>query len=155
MSAKVIVVYDSKYGNTKLVAETIAEGMREVEGIETVVSEVKEVDLKKIPDYDVILVGSPTHIGGPTWGVKRFIGKLGKLPLEGKSFAAFGTYLLGKSFEQATKKLEKRIRDKVPGAKLAAPGLSIRVKGMKGPISEGELPKCREFGKKIATQIKA
>jgi len=28
MSAKVIVVYESKYGNTKLVAEAIVEGMR-------------------------------------------------------------------------------------------------------------------------------
>ncbi len=155
MSAKVIVVYESKYGNTKLVAETIAEGMREVEGTEADVSEVKRVDLSKVPDYDAILVGSPTHIGEPTRGIKKFIGKLGKLPLEGKFFAAFGTYLLGKSFEQATKKLEKRIRDKVPGAKLAAPGLSIKVQGMKGPISEGELPKCKEFGNKIATQMKA
>jgi len=155
MSAKVIVVYESKYGNAKLVAETIAEGMREVEGIEAVVSQVKEVDLSNIPDYDAILVGSPTHIGEPTGGIKKFIGKLGKLPLEGKSFAVFDTYLLGKSFEQATKKLEKRIRDKVPGAKLAAPGLSIRVDGTKGPISEGELPKCKEFGTRIATQMKA
>jgi len=155
MSARVIIVYESKYGNTKLVAETIAEGMREVEGVETVVSEVKEVDLKKIPDYDAILLGSPTHIGEPTRGIKKFIDKLGKLPLEGKFFAAFGTYLLGKSFEQATKKLEKRISEKVPGSKLAAPGLSIRVEGMKGPISEGELPKCKEFGNKIATQLKA
>ncbi len=155
MAARVIVIYESKYGNTKLVAETIAEGMREVEGTEADVSEVKRVDLSKVPDYDAILVGSPTHIGGPTWGVKRFIGKLGKLPLEGKFFAAFNTYLLDKSFEQATKKLEKRIRDKVPGAKLAAPGLSIKVDGMKGPISEGEFHKCKEFGNKIATQIKA
>jgi len=155
MSAKVIVVYESKYGNAKLVAETIAEGMREVEGIEAVVSQVKEVALSKIPDYDAILVGSPCHIGGPTGGIKKFIGNLGKLPLEGKSFAVFDTYLLGKSFEQATKKLEARIRDKVPGAKLAAPGLSIRVDGKKGPISEGELPKCKEFGTRIATQMKA
>lgn len=154
MSAKVIVVYESKYGNAKLVAETIVEGMREVEGIEVVVSEVKEVDFSRIPDYDVILVGSPNHIGGPTWGIKRFIDKLGKLPLEGKMFAVFDTYL-GKDFEKAVKKMESRISEKVPGAKLAAPGLSIRVQGMKGPISEGELPSCREFGKKIATQIKA
>jgi len=154
MSAKVIVVYESKYGNTKLVAETIAEGMREIEGVETVVSDVKEVDLGKIPDYDAILLGSRNHIGGPTWGIKKFIGKLGKLPLEGKLFAAFDTYL-GKSFQQAMKKMEKRISDKVSGSKLAAPGLSIRVDGMKGPISEGELPKCKEFGNKIATQMKA
>ncbi len=154
MSAKVIVVYDSKYGNTKLVAETIAAGMREVEGTETVVSRVKEVDLRRIPDYDAILLGSPNHIGGPTWGIKRFIGRLGKLPLKGKMFAVFDTYL-GKEFEKAVKKMESRIREKVPGLKMAAPGLSIRVKGMKGPISEGELPKCREFGKRIAAQMKA
>ena len=154
MSAKVIVVYESKYGNTRLVAEKIAGGMREVEGIETVVSEVKEVDLGKIPDYDAILLGSPNHWGGPTRGIKKFIGKLGKFPLEGKLFAAFDTYL-AKTSHQAMKKMEKRISDKVPGAKLAAPGLSIGVDGMKGPISEGELPKCKEFGKKMASQLKA
>ena len=154
MAAKVIVVYESRYGNTKLVAETIAEGLREVEGIETHVSEVKQVDLSKVPDYDAILVGSPNHIGRPTGGVSKFIDKLGKLPLGGKLFAAFDTYL-GKDSEKVTRKLEKRISDKVPGAKLAAPGLSIRVDGMKGPISEGELPKCKEFGKKIASQVKA
>ncbi|MBA7502720.1 NAD(P)H dehydrogenase (quinone) [subsurface metagenome] len=154
MSAKVIVVYDSKYGNTKLVAETIAAGTRQVEGMETVVSGVKEVDLNRIPDYDVILVGSPNHIGGPTRGIKKFIDKLGKLPLEGKMFAVFDTYL-GKDFEKVVKKMERRISEKIPGLKPVAPGLSIRVEGMKGPISEGELPKCREFGKKIATQIKA
>lgn len=155
MAARVIAIYESKYGNTKLVGETIAEGMREVEGTEAVVSEVKEVDLSKISDYDAILVGSPTHIGGPTRGIKQFIDKLGKLPLKGKLFAAFGTYLVGKDFQKAVKKMEKRISQKVPGAKLAAPGLSIRVQGMKGPISEGELPKCKEFGNKIATQLKA
>jgi flavodoxin len=154
MAARVIVVYESKYGNTKLVAQTIAEAMGELQGVETVVSEVKELDLAKIPDYDAVLVGSPNHMGGPTGGVKKFIDKLGKLHLEGKLFAAFDTYG-GKDFEKATKKLEKTISEKVPGSKLSAPGLSIRVEGMKGPISEGELPRCKEFGKRIATQLKA
>jgi menaquinone-dependent protoporphyrinogen IX oxidase len=58
---KVIVVYESKYGNTKLLAETIAGRMTEVEGMEAVVSEGKEVDLGKVPDYDAILVGPPNH----------------------------------------------------------------------------------------------
>jgi len=151
--AKVIVVYESKYGNTKLVAETIVEGMREAEGIETVLSELKEVDLNKIPDYDVILIGSPNHFGGPTRGVKKFIDKLDKLPLNGKLFAVFDTYL-EKDFEKAVNKMEKRINEKVPGLKQIAPGLSIKVQGIKGPILEAELPKCKEFGNKIATQIK-
>lgn len=38
--------------------------------------------------------------------------------------------------------------------KQIAPGLSVRVKGMKGSLVEGELPKCREFGKRIANQLK-
>ena len=150
---KVIVAYESKYGNTRLVAEAIIEGMREVEGIETVLSELKEADLNKVPDYDAILIGSPNHWGGSTRGVRNFIDKLGKLNLEGKLFAVFDT-CLGKDFEKAVKKMEKRINEKVPGMKQIAPGLSIRVQGMKGPILEEELPKCKEFGSKIATQIK-
>ena len=151
--AKVIVAYESKYGNTKLVAEAIIEGMRESEGIETVLKELKEVDLDQISDYDVILIGSPNHWGGPTRGAKKFIDKLGKIPLEGKLFAVFDT-CLGNDFEKAVKKMEKRINEKVPGLEQIAPGLSIRVEGMKGPILEADLPKCKEFGNKIATQIK-
>jgi menaquinone-dependent protoporphyrinogen IX oxidase len=60
---KVFVVYDTKYGNTKLAAETIVEGMREVEGIETAMSDVEEIDLEKVTDYDAILIGSPNHWG--------------------------------------------------------------------------------------------
>jgi len=151
--AKVIVVYESKYGNTKLVAETIIEGIRQVEGMEAVLHEVKEVDLHQIPSYDAILIGPPNHIGEPTRGVKKFIDKLGKLGLEGKLFAVFDTYL-GKDFEKAVKKMEKRINEKVPGLKIISPGLSIKVQEMKGPVVEGELPKCKEFGTKIATQMK-
>jgi flavorubredoxin len=154
MMVKVIVVYESKYGNTKRIAEAIIEGMNEVGGLEASLSELKEVDLKKVPDYDAILIGSPNHMGGPTRGIKGFIDKLGKLQLKEKMFATFDTYL-GKDFEKAVKKIEKQINEKVPRLKQIAPGLSIKVQGMKGPILEGELPKCREFGKKIATQLKS
>ena len=81
--AKVIVVYESKYSNTKLVAETITKGMSKVERIEVVIKELKEVDPNKITDYDAILIGSPNHYGGPTEGVKEFIDRLGKLHLKG------------------------------------------------------------------------
>ncbi|UCC58320.1 MAG: flavodoxin domain-containing protein, partial [Candidatus Bathyarchaeum sp.] len=78
---KVFVVYDTKYGNTKLVAETIVEGMREVGEIETAISDVEEVDLERVADYDAILIGSPNHWGGPVRGIKKLIDKLGKLDL--------------------------------------------------------------------------
>ncbi|MBS7643227.1 FprA family A-type flavoprotein [Candidatus Bathyarchaeota archaeon] len=151
--AKVIVIYESKYGNTKLVAEKIIEGMKRVKGVETVLCEVREVDLHQIPSYDAILIGSPNHIGGPTRSIKKFIDKLGKLNLDEKWFAVFDTYL-GKDFEKAVKKMEDEISEKAPGMKKIVPGLSIRVQGIKGPIVEGELSKCNEFGEKIATILK-
>jgi len=49
--------------------------------------------------------------------------------------------------------MEKRIGKKVPALKLITSGLSIKVDGTKGPITDGELPKCKDFGKKIATQL--
>jgi flavorubredoxin len=150
---KVFVVYDTKYGNTKLVAEKIVEGIREVEGIETAISDVEEVDLEKVAGYDAILIGSPNHMGGPVRGINKLVDKLGKLDLKAKWVAVFDTYL-GGDFEKAVKKMEKRISEKVPGLKLITSGLSIRVDGMKGPVTDGEFPKCEEFGKKIANQLK-
>lgn len=71
------------------------------------------------------------------------------IELEEKRGAVFDTYI-GRDFNKTVRKMEKRINEKVPGLNLITPGLSIKVKGMKGPIVEGELPKCREFGNKIA-----
>jgi len=151
--AKAIVVYESKYGNTKLVAETIVEGMNQVSGIKTTLAELNDVDLTQIDGFDAILVGSPNHMGGATRSIRKFIDKLGKLNLQSKQGAVFDTYL-AKDLEKAVKKMERQIGEKVPGLTLVAPGLSIRVDGMKGPITDGELPKCKEFGVKIATQMK-
>ena len=151
--AKVIITYESKYGNTKLVAETIAEGMREVPGVETVLSELSEVELDKLIDYDAILIGSPNHMGSATRSIRKFIDKIGKLNLEGKLTAVFDT-CIARDFEKAVKKMEKQIGEKVCGLKPVVPGLSIKVEGMKGPVAEGELPRCKDFGVKIATRLK-
>ncbi len=75
--------------------------------------------------------------------------------MKAKWVAVFDTNLGGPDFEKSVKKMEKRISEKVPGLKLIVPGLSIKVGGMKGPIVEGELPKCKDFGNKIANQLKS
>lgn len=151
---KVVVVYQSKYGNTKRVAEAIVEGVRESEEIEVVLCEVEEMDFGKITHYHLILIGSPNHIGGPTRSVSKFIDNLGKLNLKGKQIAVFDTYI-GRYFEKAVKKMEKRISEKAPELKLISPGLSIKVGGIKGPVLDEELPRCKDFGRKIVTQINA
>lgn len=150
----VIVIYATKFGNTKLVAEKIAEGMSEAEGIETTVRDVKEVDFEEIIDYDAILIGSPAHFRGPVGGIKKLIDKLGKLDLKAKQAAVFDTYWWGKDFENAMKKMEARIREKVSGLKLITSDLSIRVDGIKGPVTNGEFHKCKDFGKKLANHLR-
>jgi menaquinone-dependent protoporphyrinogen IX oxidase len=78
---------------TRLVAEKIVEGMREVEGIETAISDVKEVNLEKVADSDLILIGSPNHVGRPARGIEAFIDKLGKLDLKTKWVGVFDTHM--------------------------------------------------------------
>jgi flavodoxin len=150
----VIIIFDTKYGNTKLVAEKIAEGINEVAGFETAIRDVQKIDLNEISNYDAILIGSPNHIGGPVRGIKKLIDKLGKLNLKAKRVAFFDTQLGGNQFEKAVKKMEKRKNEKASGLELITPGLSIKVKGMKGPIAEEGLQKCIDFGKNIANLLK-
>jgi flavodoxin len=149
---KTIVIYESVFGNTKRAAEAIIEGMKEA-GAEATLSTPKELDPNQLSDFDAIIIGSPNHMGGATRGIKKFIDQLGKLKLGGKLVTVFDTYA-GGEYEKAVKKMEKQLSEKAPGLKLTSPGLSIRVEGVRGPLSEGELPKCNEFGTIIANQIK-
>jgi flavorubredoxin len=149
----VLVAYDTKYGNTKRVAEAIAQGLQAAREIKATVVDIKDVDLGSIPTFDAFLVGSPNHIGGPTRPFKGFIERLGKHRLEGRSIAVFDTYF-GKDFQKAVKKMEERVRKEVPSLTLITPGLSIKVVETKGPIADGELPKCEEFGKRFAAQLR-
>jgi menaquinone-dependent protoporphyrinogen IX oxidase len=153
---KVFVVYDSKYGNTKLVAEKIVEGIKEAEGIETAISYVKEVSAEKLGGYDAVVIGAPNHMGNPSRTISKFVDKLAKLDLGTKQVAVFDTYFVRqKNFEKAMKKLEKQISEKLPKWKLITHGLSIKVNSVYGPIADGELPKCVDFGRKIAQQLKS
>jgi flavodoxin len=150
--AKAMIIYDSKYGNTRLVAETIAEAMEEVPEVEATVRDIRAVDLTQVTDSDAILIGSPNHIGKATRRIRKFIDSLGQADLKGKLAAVFDTYV-GGDFEKAMKKMEKQIAENAPDLKLVTPGLSIRVTGMKGPVAEEELPKCRELGSRVASEI--
>ena len=150
----VFIVYDSKYGNTKLAAKNILEGIREVKGIEAAIDYVKEVDIRKIAGFDAIILGGPNHMGKPSRTIKKFVNRLAKLDLKSKNVAVFGTYS-GKirTVDRAVKKLLKIVEKKLPNLNLLSPGLSIRVSGIRGPIVEGELSKCIDFGKKLASQL--
>ena len=152
--ARAIIIYESKYGNTRLMAEKIAEGIRQASGVEAEVRELKEINPDGLTEFDAIVIGSPNHMGNATRSIRKFIDELGKINLRGKLAAVFDTYM-GKDFEKAVKKMEKQMGEKAPSLSLAAPGLSVRVEGMKGPITEGELPRCQDFGITIGNRLKS
>ena len=146
---KVIIIYDTKHGNTKQVAELISEGLDFVEGNDITLRNVEEFEVNKEETYDLILIGSPNHLGKPTKPIKKLIQDLPNSSLKAKSFAVFDTYMF-KDYEKVVKKMEKRINELIPSLNKISSGLSIRVAKTKGPILEEEIPKCKEFGIKLA-----
>ena len=152
---KVLIVYDSKYGNTRRAGESILEGIRESEGFETSIGYVNELDIGKSVNFDAIVLGAPNHMGRPSQTTKKFVNRLAEFDLKAKNVAVFGTYSgRVRTVDRAVKKLEKIVEKKLPNLKLISPSLSIRVNGIPGPLVEGELPKCKDFGRTIANQLK-
>jgi flavorubredoxin len=151
---KVFILYDSKYGNTKTVAENILEDLKQVEDIEVDISYIKNIDPHNITSYDALILGAPNHMASPSRAMKSFIEKLAKLNVNAKSVAVFGTYS-GRTrlTDRAVKKMEKIVEKTLPNLKLLSPSLSVRVKGVTGPVADGELSKCQEFGRGLKKQL--
>jgi len=151
---KVLVGYDTKYGNTKTVAQKIQEGLAKVDGIKTELCNVKEVDEELLTDFDAIVFGGPNHMGRPTGTIKNFVNKLSGFESKLKKVAVFGTYAgRERTEDRAVRKLEKMVKNKLSNLGLIQPTLSVRVNRIRGPIIEGEIPKCIDFGEKIGLQL--
>jgi menaquinone-dependent protoporphyrinogen IX oxidase len=137
---KSIIVYESKWGNTRLVAENIGDGIKLGSPIEVNIKDVKNVDPTELTAYDAIVIGSPDHCGGTTRNIGNLVNNPGHLKLEGKTLAFFDT-CMGSDFQKTANKLARMAIQKAPGIKLFNPVLSILVEGMKSPVSVEELAK--------------
>ena len=90
--AKALVVYATRKGETKNIAELIAEGVR-FSGNEAQVVNVAEV--KKEADlegYDAYVFGAATYHGEMLQGMKTMLFLAEKAGLEGKTGASFGAF---------------------------------------------------------------
>jgi NAD(P)H dehydrogenase (quinone) len=89
--AKVLIVYDSKSGNTKKMALEIAEGAKTVKNVDVIVKKVCQTSLDDLVGADGIIMGSPTYYGLMSGKLKGLIDKSEKVhgKLEGKVGAAF------------------------------------------------------------------
>ncbi|MFW9952850.1 MAG: flavodoxin family protein, partial [Candidatus Thorarchaeota archaeon] len=149
LKLKIFIIYDTKHGNTKKVAELIGEGLNSIEGNAITFRNVEDFDSNKEQAYDLIIIGSPNHYGKPTKPIKKLIEVLPDSSLKVNSFAVFDTYMF-KDYEKVVKKMEKKINKLIPRLNQVSSGLSIRVAATKGPILDEELPKCKDFGIKLA-----
>ncbi|MFV0340986.1 MAG: flavodoxin domain-containing protein [Parachlamydiaceae bacterium] len=71
--AKVLIVYDTDYGNTQKMALSVAEGVKTVEGASVTVKKAEETTAEDLLGHDAIVFGSPVHMGSPSWRMKKFI----------------------------------------------------------------------------------
>jgi NAD(P)H dehydrogenase (quinone) len=110
---KVLVLYYSMYGHIERMAGAVAEGAGSVEGVEVTVKRVAEImpeetarrvgakldqaapvaDPKELPEYDAIIVGTPTRFGNMAAQMRNFWDQTGSLwasdALVGKVGSAF------------------------------------------------------------------
>ena len=151
---KGIVVYDTSYGNTKKVAETITETLKE-SGIEVDLSDVKDVKKLNAKDYNFLVLGSPTKFGTMSFAIKGFLGKVKSEEWMNKPFVAFDTENpenVEKKQGSAGEKIAAKLMEKKMNQ--LAPVLKALVHEMKGPLLEGEVERTKEYAKGLAAKLK-
>jgi NAD(P)H dehydrogenase (quinone) len=89
---KVLIVYDSRSGNTEKMAHAVSEGVSE-EGVDVEVKRVNEASVDELPGVDGLILGSPVYYGLPTAKIKEFIDDSVKYhgKLDGKVGGAFAS----------------------------------------------------------------
>jgi len=87
----VLIVYDSKTGNTEKMAFEVAEGARQVNGVNVIAKKVDQTAIKDLLKADGIIIGSPTYYGQMSAKIKALIDESVEIhgDLEGKVGAAF------------------------------------------------------------------
>ncbi len=153
---KVVVIYDSKTGNTELMAQAVAEGAKSVEGTTVLVQKMgTKWPVSILKDADAVIVGSPTRYGSVTQELTEFfqtmnyLQKSDRVALKGKKGAAFGSY--GWDGGWNTNQIEDELKGL--GVKLVAAAVSAADQGgvMQEKISKADLARCHELGKKVAS----
>ena len=151
---KVLVVYDSLFGNTEIIAKKIAEGFADQQ---VRLMSVKEFTLTDLESTDLLVAGSPTHAGRPSQGMKDFFNSLPATSLQNINAAAFDTGIpragqktflslailfLGYASKHIAKALEKKA-----ATILAAETFFVLDK--EGPLKEGEAERAKQWAMQL------
>jgi len=142
--AKLLILYDSRTGNTEKMAAAVAEGARSVADVEVTVKYYAGPE--ELAEASAILFGSPTYYHAMTAPIKQMLEEAAKasIQLKGKIGAAFGSY--GWSGE-APKLILEILKNRF-GVKTVEPELTALY-----TPNQTKLDECRKLGKRVAEEI--
>lgn len=136
-----LVLYDTNFGNTRKVAEAIAETLG---GRAVSVSEASAGEMGKA---GLLVVGSPIVGWKPTEKMIAFLAGLGAGQLKSVKAAAFDTrvklFIHGDAAGKIIHSLEGA------GAQIVGPPGLFYVKGKEGPVLDGEIEKARAWAESL------
>jgi flavodoxin len=154
----IIVLYDSLYGNTEMIAQLIGNVLKQKGEVQ--VSRAGTLFTDQLAGVDMLVVGSPTQQFRPTIGMRDFLNKIPKNGLQGVRVAAFDTRLTIQEIEKspplpffvrifgyAAERIAKKLVSK--GGKLVVPAEGFYVEGMKGPLVKGEVGRAEKWAQEL------
>lgn len=145
-----LVIYDSIFGNTKIIAETIADACGDNTKVASV-SELKpEQDLKS---YNLLIVGCPINGWRPSSKMQEFLSSLTPDQLKGCNVTSFDTRINTFFHGDAANKISTQLKN--ASATLITQPESFFVKGKKGPLVEGETQRAAEWAILIKAKAQA
>ena len=140
---KVCIAYMSKYGNGKKCVEHLQNTMTK-HGHEVETHSVRDIKPNSLPQADLYVFSTPTHMGNASGKMKKFLKKLEIKP-EGAKYALITTLMDPKTKSLQT--MDELLKS--TGMTKVSAGLKIKVGGMKGPLEEGYQQKLDEFASEI------
>ncbi len=155
---KSLVIYDTTYGNTKTIAETIAETLKG-SGLEVDALKVNEVKKLNPKEYGLLVFGSPTKFGTMSFAMKWFLGKVKGEEWVNKPFVAFDTENPGNAEKalaenkewSAAEKIAQNLKEKKMNQLL--PVLKALVIDQKGPLVDGEIDRAKRYAMETAAKL--
>ena len=147
----ILIVYHSQSGNTRKMAEAVARGAGEIEGVRGVLKEARETGEEDLLDCDGLVLGSPEYFGYMSGALKDFFDRTyekvrGRVKIFRKPYAVFIS--AGNDGQGALMNIE-RICLGYQFKKIHQPIIA------KGPVSEEILAQCEELGRTIAAGCEA
>ena len=150
--ATVLVVYHSQdKGNTRVMAELVAEGCRSMDGVDVDLVNVNEerVSMEVVEKADGYAIGAPDYFSYPAGNLKQFfddvyIAARDGLKFGGKPGCAFVTHGGGGRAAEPLERLCKSTK-----LDLVAPVLLCQG----APESEEDVAAAKELGRKLAERV--